>query len=341
MLRSQVSIHKHQHNNQPLKNMATTDRVLRIGTRASQLALWQAHYVRDRLLHLHPGLEVELVEIVCAGDRTLAIPLAQVGGKGLFLKELEQALARREIDIAVHSMKDVTVTLPPGLEIAAICRRQDPRDAFVSNHYRRIQELPEGSVVGSCSLRRRCQIQAAFPQVEVRNLRGNVNTRLARLDNGDYDALILAAAGLIRLALQHRIQHTLPPSICLPAVGQGALGIESRRDDTATKALVAPLADRDASLQLAAERAANQRLGGGCQVPIAVFAELHGATMTVRGLVGEPDGARILRCCVTGAATDAVAHGQAVATQLIAQGAEQILAKVYANLAPNQGSAEQ
>ncbi len=304
---------------------------IRIGTRKSQLALWQAYYVRDRLLKLHHDLEVELVEIVSEGDRTLDVPLSQVGGKGLFLKELEQALLDGRTDIAVHSMKDVTVTLPDGLFIPVICPREDPTDAFVSNRYKSLGEMPEGAIVGSCSLRRRCQIQASYPHLEVRNLRGNVNTRLSRLDNGDYDALILATAGLKRLEFHDRIQQKLDTELCLPAVGQGAVGIECREGDETTLSLIQGLGDKTTTLALTAERAANERLGGGCHVPIAVHAEIQGDAMRVRGLVGELDGSKILRSEVTGSLSDAESLGHQVAESLLEQGAQKILDAVYAN----------
>jgi len=308
-------------------------KTLRIATRKSQLALWQAYYVRDHLLASHQDLSVEIVEIVSEGDKTLDIPLSSVGGKGLFLKELEQSLLSGDADIAVHSMKDVTVELPQGLVIAAICPREDPRDALVSNSYQCLEDMPEGAVVGSCSLRRRCQIKAAFPHLEVRNLRGNVNTRLARLDNGDYDALILAAAGLIRLEFQQRIQQYIDTEICLPAVGQGAVGVECRQDDSDTILLLAPLGDRLSSLRVAAERAANARLGGGCHVPLAVFAELNQGLMTVRGMVGEVDGSRVLHASISGPVEDnedATILGRHIAEDLLSQGAGSILDNVYA-----------
>ncbi len=305
--------------------------VIRIGTRTSQLALWQAYYVRDQLQSYHKDLEVEIVEIVSQGDKTLDIPLAAVGGKGLFLKELEQSLLDRETDIAVHSMKDVTVNLPDGLEIAVICPSDDPRDAFVSNKYSSIEQMPPESVVGSCSLRRRCQIQGAYPQLEVRNLRGNVNTRLGRLDDGDYDALILAAAGLIRLDFKSRIRQFLSTDICLPAVGQGAVGIECRSEDETVKQLLAPLADPETTLRVKAERTVNQRLEGGCHVPVGIFAEINDGQMRLRGLVGELDGSNILRAEISGPAQEAESLGHQVADQLIRQGAKDILSKVYAN----------
>lgn len=304
---------------------------LRIATRKSQLALWQANFVADLLQRAHPELGVELVEIVSQGDRTLDVPLAAVGGKGLFLKELEQSLLDGESDIAVHSMKDVTVTLPDGLMIATICEREDPRDAFVSNHYSTLEAMPEGGVVGSCSLRRRCQVQAAYPRLEVRDLRGNVNTRLGRLDAGDYDALILATAGLVRLGFADRITQCLDTDLLLPAVGQGAVGIECRQHDNDTIALLQALGDPQSTLQLQAERAANARLGGGCHVPVAAYAEITGEQMRVRARVGQPDGSVILSATTTGRSADAVELGEAAADQLIAQGALEILADVYAN----------
>ena len=304
-------------------------KTIRIGTRKSQLALWQAYYVKDQLLACHKDIRIEIVEIVSQGDKTLDIPLSLVGGKGLFLKELEQSLLDLETDIAVHSMKDVTVNLPDGLEIAVICASADPRDVFVSNHYSAIEQVPKGGVIGSCSLRRRCQIQAAFPHLEVRNLRGHVNTRLGRLDDGQYDALILAAAGLIRLEFHQRISQYLDTAICLPAVGQGAVGIECRKDDADIKALLAPLGDPETTIRISAERTVNERLGGGCHVPIAVFAEVEGDQMKLRGLVGELDGSEILRAETTGAAFEAVALGNRVADELLGQGAKDILNRVY------------
>lgn len=304
-------------------------RTLRIATRKSQLALWQAHHVRDRLLSCHEGLEVEIVELVSEGDRTLDIPLSRVGGKGLFLKELEQAILDGSCDIAVHSMKDVTVTLPDGLAIAAICPREDPRDALVSNHHESLESLPSGAVVGTCSLRRGCQLRAAFPQLEVRNLRGNVNTRLARLDRGDYDALILAAAGLIRLQFRQRIRTCIDTDMMLPAVGQGAVGIECREDDAEIRALIEPLGDAETTLRVRAERAVNEGLGGGCHVPVAAYAEIDGDTMRVRGLVGQPDGSRLLRAEARGGTADAESLGREVADGLLGQGAGEILAEVY------------
>lgn len=303
---------------------------LRIGTRASQLALWQAHYARNRLLEIHSALAVELVPISTEGDRTLDVPLATVGGKGLFLKELEQALLGGRIDVAVHSMKDVTVSLPPGLHIAAICERADPRDAFVSNRYATLAQLPAGARVGTCSLRRRCLLSNRYPELCIAPLRGNVNTRLARLDAGDFDAIILAAAGLKRLQLDDRIRELIPAEVCLPAVGQGAVGLECRRDDVATNTLVAPLDHAGTRVRVLAERAANARLQGGCHVPLAVYAELAGAELVVRGAVGHPEGSQLLRAEVSGPASEAEEVGAALAEALLVQEARQILDAVYA-----------
>lgn len=307
---------------------------IRIATRTSQLALWQAHYVRDRLLSIHPDINVEIIEIVSQGDKTLDIPLAAVGGKGLFLKELEQALLDGEADIAVHSMKDVTVNLPQGLCIPVICPREDPRDAFVSNQYPSLDAMPPGSIVGTCSLRRQSQISAAFPELVLKNLRGNVNTRLAKLDANEYDGLILAASGLIRLAFQARIRQSVAPEICLPAVGQGAVGIECRESDVETQTLIAGLADRKTTLRVSAERAANAVLGGGCHVPVAAFAEMQQGQMHLRGLVASLDGSQVLQSRFSAAVDDqddAVSLGRRVAEDLLQQGAKKILDSVYAN----------
>ena len=302
---------------------------LRLGTRKSPLALWQAEHVRDRLQRLHPRLKVELVTMTTEGDRLLDTALAKVGGKGLFVKELEQGLLERRIDIAVHSMKDVTVSFPPGLHIAAILVREDPRDAFVSNRHATLAALPAGGRVGTSSLRRQCQLRAAFPRLEVAMLRGNVNTRLARLDAGDFDAILLAVAGLKRLGFENRIRARLEPHESLPAVGQGAIGIECRVDDAATHALLAPLNHAPTRICVEAERALNARLEGGCQVPIGGYAVLEGERLHLRGLVGDPDGSRVIRAEIRGAAPDAVALGTQLAQELLRLGAKAILDKVY------------
>lgn len=312
-------------------------KTLRIGTRKSPLALWQANYVRDALLAMHVNIEVELVEIISAGDKMLDVPLSQAGGKGLFLKELELALLDGSIDLAVHSMKDVTVELPDGLHIPVVCPREDPRDAFVSNEFKSLSAMPAGALVGTCSLRRQCQVLAHYPHLVTKNLRGNVNTRLAKLDDHQYAAIILAVSGLKRLAFEHRITEAIDTTICLPAVGQGIVGIECRKDDREINELIAPLNDSDALIQVTAERAVNQRLGGGCHVPIGVFAELKqpqsknltGKEIRLRALVGEVDGSRILRSEMSASASDPETLGFAVAEHLISQGAADILASVY------------
>lgn len=303
--------------------------ILRLGTRKSALALWQAEYVRAALLARHPSLTVELVKITTEGDRILDRPLAAVGGKGLFIKELEQALFDRRIDLAVHSMKDLTVSLPEGLHIAAVCEREDPRDAFVSGRYASLTALPSGSRVGTSSLRRQCQLRALYPQLEVVTLRGNVNTRLAKLDAGEYDALLLAVAGLKRLGFGERIREALPIAVSLPAVGQGAVCIECRSDDAETNRLLAALDHAPTRTCVAAERALNAALEGGCQVPIAGYAALDGAALHLRALVGAPDGTRIVRGERRGAAVDATAIGADLAQELLARGAKEILDGVY------------
>ena len=302
---------------------------LRIGTRKSALALWQAEYVRDRLRAYYPDLAVELIKITTEGDRILDRPLATVGGKGLFIKELEQALFERRIDIAVHSMKDLTVTLPPGLHVAAVCERADPRDAFVSTNHRNLAELPTGARVGTSSLRRQCQLRARYPHLSVVDLRGNVNTRLAKLDAGDYDAIILAAAGLRRLGFENRIRQLLSEEESLPAVGQGAVCIESRVDDGATNERLAVLEHGPTRLCVTAERAFNAALEGGCQVPIGGYAERRGNEIHLRGLVGDPDGSRLVQGEIRGPERDAVPLGQALAADLLDRGAKAILDKVY------------
>jgi hydroxymethylbilane synthase len=304
-------------------------KTLRLGTRKSPLALWQAEHVRSRLLAQHPGLRIELVALTTEGDRILDRSLAQVGGKGLFIKELEQGLLERRIDLAVHSLKDMTVSLPPGLHLAAVCAREDPRDALVSNNYPDLAALPPGARLGTASLRRQCQLRAAFPALSIETLRGNVNTRLAKLDAGDFDAIVLASAGLLRLGLSQRIRLPLAPEVILPAVGQGAVGIECRTDDAGTNRLLAPLEHTPTRLCVTAERALNARLEGGCQVPIGGYAELRGEQLRLRGLVGAPDGSRIVRGEIEGAAAEAEALGHRLAQELLARGAGAILDKVY------------
>ena len=306
-------------------------KIVRIATRKSALALWQAEYVKRQLEYHHPGIAVALITMTSQGDRILDAPLAKIGGKGLFVKELEQALLEDRADIAVHSMKDVPMNFPPGLGLGAICPREDPRDAFVANRYTTLAQLPPGAIVGTSSLRRQCQILAVRPDLTVRFLRGNVNTRLARLDDGQYDAIILAAAGLLRLDLAARIGSHLDTDLCLPAVGQGAVGIELRLDDQQTRQLLLPLHHEPTAIRVGAERAMNRRLNGGCQVPIGGFAELAGERLTLRGLVGSPDGTTIYRSAVECAASDYESAGVQVAESLLAQGADAILASLSAH----------
>lgn len=303
--------------------------MIKIATRRSALALWQAEFVKTRLQALHPGLKVELLEMVTLGDKILDVPLAKVGGKGLFVKELEQALLRGEADIAVHSMKDVPMALPEGLELNAICEREDHRDALVSNTYACFEDLPLGAVVGTSSLRRQCQLSALRPDLNIKSLRGNVNTRLEKLDEGQFDAIVLAAAGLIRLQLQNRIRAFLDETQCLPACGQGAVGIECRSEDDTVKALLAPLNHAQTALTVRAERAFNRHLEGGCQVPIGAFAVLEGTQIYLRGLVGQPNGRLVILDELRGPATNPEQLGLDLADRLLAQGADKILATVY------------
>lgn len=302
---------------------------VRIATRKSALALWQAEYVKAQLEHFHPDLVVELVPMTTKGDIILDTPLAKVGGKGLFVKELEVAMLEDRADIAVHSMKDVPVEFPEGLGLEVICPREDPRDAFVSNTYKNLDELPQGAVVGTSSLRRQCQLKELRPDLEIKDLRGNVNTRLKKLDEGQYDAIILAAAGLLRLEMPERISDYIEPEVMLPANGQGAVGIECRVDDQRIKGLLAPLECRQTRSRVLAERAMNKELEGGCQVPIGSYATLSDQTLFLRGLVGAIDGSKILRAEVSGPAADGIELGQQLAKQLLADGADAILKQVY------------
>ena len=304
-------------------------RHLRIATRKSALALWQAEYVKARLKQLHPQITISLVPMVSRGDKLLDSPLAKIGGKGLFVKELEAAMMNDEADLAVHSMKDVPMSFPDGLGLYAICEREDPRDAFVSNRYETVAGMPPGSIVGTSSLRRQAQLMARRPDLTVHFLRGNVNTRLAKLDAGEYDAIILAAAGLMRLGFQERIGYAMAPEESLPAGGQGAVGIECRTEDTELHQLLAPLNDLDSGLRVRAERALNHRLNGGCQVPIACYAERVDGQIWLRGLVGQPDGRRLITAEARGPEDEPEKLGIAVAEDLLAQGAQEILDAVY------------
>jgi hydroxymethylbilane synthase len=302
-----------------------TIQIIRIATRQSPLALWQAEYVSERIKVLFPTIQTQLVKMVTRGDKILDSPLAKIGGKGLFVKELEQGMLEGNADIAVHSMKDVPVNFPAGLHLAAILEREDPTDAFVSNHYASLDDLPENARIGTSSLRRQCQIKAIFPNAEILSLRGNVNTRLAKLDAGDYDAIILASAGLKRLGMGHRIAQCLTTQVSLPAIGQGAIGIECRVDDSEVNAIVNALNDELTAICVTAERAMNAKLNGGCQVPIAGFAQIENDEISMRGLVGNPDGSVIYRAKKRGHVSQAFAIGEAIAEDLIAQGASEIL----------------
>jgi len=302
---------------------------IRIATRKSALALWQAEYVKSELQRHYPDLEVELLPLSSRGDKLLDVPLAKVGGKGLFVKELEQALLEEDADIAVHSMKDVPMEFPPGLGLAAICERGDPRDAFVSNRYQNFDDLPPRSIVGTSSLRRQSQLLALRPDLEITFLRGNVNTRLAKLDAGEFDAIILAAAGLKRLGFDQRIASYLSPEQCLPAGGQGAVGIEYRLSDATVFDLLQALHHRDSAQCVLAERALNRHLQGGCQVPIASYAQLREDTLHLRALVADPDGRTLLRAERSAAAEDAEDLGVEVAKELLAQGADALLTALY------------
>jgi hydroxymethylbilane synthase len=306
-----------------------TQQTVRIATRKSALALWQAEYVKAKLEHFHPGIQVELVPMTTKGDILLDTPLAKVGGKGLFVKELEVAILEDRADIAVHSMKDVPVEFPEGLGLEIICPREDPRDAFVSNTIDSLADLPQGAIVGTSSLRRQCQINALRPDLTIRDLRGNVNTRLKKLDNGEYDAIILAAAGLIRLEMPERIREYIAPEVMLPANGQGAVGIECRIDDATIKALLAPLGCEETRLRVVAERAMNRALQGGCQVPIGSYAVLNNQEIYLRGLVGSVDGSEILTSEIRGHINQAAQLGNQLAEQLLAKGAGKILRQVY------------
>jgi len=299
-----------------------------IATRESQLALWQAHEVSRLLTLHHPELDIEILGMTTQGDRFLQASLAKAGGKGLFVKELEQCLIDKRADIAVHSMKDVPFELPSGLHISTILEREDPRDAFVSNDYSSLEALPENAVVGTSSTRRECQIRALRPDCNIRPLRGNVNTRLAKLDEGQYDAIILASAGLKRLGFADRISHTLDTNICLPAIGQGAIGIECRQQDANTQALLQPLHHEITALSVYAERKISTALSANCHLPIAAHATQFDQTLTLRALVGSLDGQQMLRAELTGELSAMPTISQTVADDLIAQGALELMASM-------------
>lgn len=306
----------------------TQNSPLRIATRNSPLALWQAHYIRDRLQAAHTELSIEIVSMTTKGDQILDRSLSKVGGKGLFMKELEEAILDGRADIAVHSMKDVTVDLPAGLEICCVCERETPNDAFVSNNFSSLSELPKGAVVGTSSLRRRAQLKHHFPHLDIQDLRGNVNTRLRKLDEGQYDAIILAAAGLIRLDMAERIADLIDIQRSLPAVGQGIVGIECREGDARIKALVQVLNDTESEICITAERKMNEWLDGGCSVPIAGFAQLDKGVLLMKGVVGDIQNGELLVAQAQGTPEQAAALGEQVAKDLLSQGAKAFIIKV-------------
>lgn len=310
----------------PSTTPGTTPSTLRIATRKSELALWQARDVQARLQAAHPGLAVELRPMSTRGDQILDRPLAAIGGKGLFLKALEEAMLRGEADIAVHSMKDVPAELEPGFALPVVLAGASPWDAFVCNHWDSLDALPRGARVGSSSLRRAAQLKHYRRDLQVESLRGNVGTRLAKLDAGDFDAIVLACAGLERLGLAERIRAPLAPELCLPAIGQGVMGIETRAGDDAVGKLLAPLNDPHTHLRVTAERAVNARLAGSCHLPIAAYAELEGSSLRLRALVGAPDGSHVVADEIRGDTADAEALGIALAERLLAAGADRILA---------------
>ncbi|MGD2161270.1 MAG: hydroxymethylbilane synthase [Gammaproteobacteria bacterium] len=307
--------------------------LLRIATRKSPLALWQAEHVKARLQQAHPGLEVELVTMSTRGDKILDTPLAKIGGKGLFVKELEQGMLEGTADIAAHSIKDVPMEFPQGLHLATILEGEESCDAFVSNKYDSVDELPQGAIVGTCSLRRRCQLLSRRPDLVIRDLRGNVNTRLAKLDNGEFDAIVLACAGLLRLEMDQRIRQRIPAELILPAVGQGAIGLEAREGDDETLELLSVLDHQTTRYRILAERALNHRLNGGCQVPIASHGIVDGSDLHLRALVGEPDGSHIVSGEIRGSVNDAEKLGTELADELLGKGAKEILEKLYAEQA--------
>jgi hydroxymethylbilane synthase len=315
-------------------NAASVPSRIVIATRESALALWQARHVQARIAELYPELEIEILGMTTEGDRKLGSSLAKIGGKGLFVKELEDALSTGRADIAVHSMKDVPMDLLPGHVIGAVPERADPRDAFVSNRYPDIAALPPGARVGTSSLRRESQLRSSRSDIVVEPLRGNVQTRLRKLDEGQYDAILLAAAGLTRLNLDERIRALLPPEQSLPAAGQGALAIECRaaRDDLL--ALLEPLDHASTAAAVRAERAVARTLAGSCNVPLAAYAEVNGERMRIRGYVGSPDGTRTVRGALEGSVSDAEAIGIALANELRESGADAILAELNAANAP-------
>jgi len=302
--------------------------VIRLGSRGSTLALWQAEHVREQV-ERRTGRSVEITRIKTTGDVILDVPLSKVGGKGLFVKEIEEAMLSGRIDFAVHSMKDVPTDLPAGLEISCITRREDPRDAFLSVRYERFEDLPAGARVGTSSLRRQTQLLGLRPDLSIDQLRGNLDSRIRKMEEGKYDAILLAAAGLLRLGWDAKIRQYIPVDVSVPAIGQGALGIEIRSGDERTREALAFLDDRETSLAVRAERGFLKRLEGGCQVPIAAHGTVIGDTVTLSGLIGKPDGSRILRGSRGGSVSDPGAIGVALAEELLARGGREILDEVY------------
>lgn len=301
---------------------------IKIGTRGSKLALWQASYLAEKLREQNPDLVIEIVTIVTTGDKILDVPLAKIGGKGLFTNEIERAILAGEVDMAVHSLKDLPTELPSGLIIGALSKRDEVRDALVSRSGKTLAALPSGAKIGTSSLRRRAQLLAFRPDLCISDLRGNIDTRLRKLANGDYDALILAAAGLIRLDRHSEITELLPPDIMLPAVGQGVLAVEARADDTEILHLLQGINDRTAAITAAAERAFLQRLEGGCQVPIGVFAELVAGELNVTGIIASLDGAKVIRRSRRGDPECAIKVGTVLAEELLSSGGSDILAEI-------------
>jgi len=308
---------------------------LRIATRESPLAMWQAKHVKSRIQQHHPGLEVELFSMKTQGDRILDKPLSLVGGKGLFIKELEQALYDHQADIAVHSMKDVTIDMQEGLQLPVILKREDPHDVFISDKYKRINDLPQGAVVGTSSLRRKCQLMAWRGDLNIKDLRGNVGTRLKKLDDGEYDAIILAAAGVMRLGLEDRISEIISTDIILPAIGQGAIGIQMRTEDNDVLDKIYSLNDVVTQQQVETERIVSRRLFGGCQLPIAAYAEVYQENIgqeklgqeniKITGMVGRVDGSEIIKDSVSGRIEEREALGLQLAETLLKKGADDIL----------------
>ena len=309
-----------------------TENIIRIGTRASLLALWQANWIKDTLEEQNRGVKVELIKIKTTGDKILDVPLAKVGGKGLFVKEIEDALLSNRVDLAVHSMKDVPTDLPEGLHIASITEREDPRDALLSRDGYTMMELPRNAKIGTSSLRRQAQILSVRPDFEINQLRGNLDTRIKKLTTKELDAVILAAAGIRRMGWTDKITECIPTEVCLPAIGQGAVGIETRIDDEAINGLVSRLNHDPTSIAVRAERAFLKKLEGGCQVPIAAYAEIRGDKVKLRGLVGRIDGSEIIKDSLEGSVDRVEDIGEELAEKLLSMGAGEILSEVYGSI---------